>query len=321
MFFFLGLHWTEVSWQNARGKTSRSKSRKGETKKDKRKQHQDPLAPFSGGSAAGQKDKEVPWTATTPTTRLARLQDQGEASHRLPPPPDLPPPPAPIADTTGKIPSAAAAVNIPKKEQLEAIRKLLGEAASEDLMDQLQTAIDKAPQPQNANLTHGHIHRVTNAQKQMDKTKQVIKELDAQWAQFTTTFQERWEMESKAYLAKRQTAVDQLSKNKQKLVEAHEALRKAASSQATPPNSQEGILSENAAMEATAFPNMGLPGIQEISDGEDIKMDVPETAVPNRRTRPVHPHPVFPRRETSRTQFCPMPRRRNEDYYPCGPRG
>ena len=116
------------------------------------------------------------------------------------------------------------------REQVEALSKMMGEAMSPELRGELlAAAVKTAPGP--SKITHSHLHRVSNAQKQVDKAKAAVKALDEQWNVFTEKIKGIWATESAAYLAKRTEAVQQLKKHKEKLSDAQEQLKSAAQNQ------------------------------------------------------------------------------------------
>ena len=207
----------------------------------------------------------------------------------------LPTPAKPEKET----PSSAAPVMSAAesaKGHLEALKKVMGGHLPEEIESQLKVAIDKTTST-NA-ITHGHLHRVSNAQKSLEKSKQAVRDLDAQWKAFTATFQERWAKESQAYIAKRETAMEIVAKARIRLQEAEDALQKAATTSVPPPRKEEELMDDET-LQKILEPSFRMEldqDIQTISDAEDQNgMKNQEQMIPN-AMRPFAPGSTSPKR-------------------------
>ena len=269
-----GGHWTDVTWKGevARGRrrTRRSKSRLEVSQGKQLKGQQDPLAPFSGGRQ-GEVGGITPWTATTPQSRVVKLEVGAIGQSALPPSPVLPLPPTKIEKEAAPSSATPAVAGVAEsaRTHLEALKKAMGNSLPEEIESQLKVAIDKTNSARA--ITHGHLHRVTNAQKSLEKSKQAVKDLDAQWKAFTSNFQERWTRESQAYGAKRSAAMEQVSKARARLAEAQEALQKAATVPVTPEMEEEELMTEEQlqTLMESQCPVEPEGGMQSVSDAED----------------------------------------------------
>ena len=201
----------------------------------------------------------MPWTATTPTTRLAKLEPK-DGLPEAPPPPTIP---KPNGDTP-----AAGSGQVHPRVHLDALKQILGDKLPKDAEKAIIAAADM--EETDVKLTHGMLNKVTTAQKNMQKAKEEVRELDVNWKEFQTLITNRYNAQKDAYIAKRKEAVEVYANKKEKWQTLQAAMLKMA--QQASLKQEEDVKLEQPPPEMELFAQME---VEQISDDEEGLKDIP----------------------------------------------
>ena len=224
------LHWSKAApWKQ---RPSRSKSRKDKTK-EKAEKAKAKASAAKASSISQEDDKEdlnliadhMPWVASTPQGRLAKIADRKEVEADLPPNPELPSPPTYSTHKAGLTDSEDRVLN--------GLRELkdAGEELTEKQISKLDSLEAKKKQAGQAKeLGHGHINRLDKAKGRVSTLAKKIAKLDQEWHQFVGGVTEKIQTHSRLYLTCRQELVANYQQRMIELQQIREETHQASSS-------------------------------------------------------------------------------------------